>query len=59
MSVTDRGLSNMHGFSAKVRLTLTRDGLDASRPLHALADEGPNDFCKVGIVTLTLTSVVM
>ena len=41
MSVTDRGLSRMHGFSMKVRVTLT--------------DEWPDDFRKVGIVTLTPT----
>ena len=44
ISVTDRELSHLHGFSAKVRVTLT--------------DEWPDDFHKVGIVTLTLTSRV-
>ena len=46
VTMTDRGLSRMHGFSAKVlrRVTLT--------------DEWPNDFCKVGIVTLIVLSRV-
>ena len=45
MNVTAQGLSHMHGFSTKVRVTLT--------------DERSDDFRKVGIVTLhTLTSRV-
>ena len=46
LTVTDRGLLHMHGFSAKVprRVTLT--------------DEWPDDFRKVGMVTLTLLSRV-
>ena len=47
MTVTDRGLSHIHGFSAKVPRRVT------------LADEWPDDFRKVEVVTLTLPSRVM
>ena len=45
MSVTDQELSHIHAFSAKV--------------LVILIDEWPDDFRKVGIKTLTLSSRVM
>ena len=46
VTMTDRGLSRMHGFSAKVSRWVT------------LTDEWPDDFRKVGIVTSTLLSRV-
>ena len=43
--MTDRRLSHMHGFSAKVRVILT--------------DEWPDDFRKVGIKTLRMRRPAM